>query len=71
MIWMFIGIAVTLAIIACGCYMVYSAFTEKGIPDPGKDALLQVRIQYKLRGIIGGVIILIGIMFAYRIIDSF
>ena len=40
--------------------MVYSAVAGKGITSPEPDALLQLRIQYKLRGLIGVVFIVIG-----------
>jgi hypothetical protein len=53
-------IIIALSLISCGGYMLYSAITGKGIPDPGPNSLLQFRVQYKLRGLIGVVFIFIG-----------
>ncbi len=39
--------------IGVGLFMMVSAVTGKGVRDPGPQAGLQMRIQYKIRGIIG------------------
>ncbi len=71
MIWTLLVVAIAVGFIACGCYMTYSAISGKGIPHPGSNALLQIKAQYKLRGIIGVAFILLGIMIIYGIYESF
>ena len=71
MIYIFLLIIIVLAFISCGGYMIYSAFTGKGIPDPGANSLFQFRIQYKLRGFIGSIFILIGILITIGMFKMF
>jgi len=60
--------SISLVFITCGCYMIYSAITGKGTPDPGPDALYQFRLLYKLRGLYGLLLIFIGVLFIAIII---
>ena len=55
---MLVGIAIVF--MTFGGFMVYSAIAGKGIDPPNPDALLQLRIQYKMRGLIGTALIVIG-----------
>jgi hypothetical protein len=50
--------------------MIYSAISGKGITHPGKDALLQLKIQYHLRGIIGVGMLIGGLIILYGTISS-
>jgi len=62
-----LGFAVVFGFIAVGALMIYSSITGKGITPPEPNALLQIRLQYKLRGLIGvgfiatGIVVLIAI----------
>jgi len=67
MIWTLLVVAIGVGFIACGGCMAYSAISGKGITQPGSNALLQIKAQYKLRGIIGIAFILLGIMIIYGI----
>ena len=71
MIWLFFVIALAVALIACGSYMLYSAITGRGIPKPEDNALLQTRVQYKLRGVIGVAFVILGVMIFIGIIQAF
>jgi hypothetical protein len=42
-----------ISIIAIGCFLIYSAFSGKGITEPEKNSFFQLHAQYKLRGLIG------------------
>jgi len=53
-------VIIAIAFMACGGFMVYSAISGKGITPPEPDALFQLRTQYKLRGLIGVVFIVVG-----------
>ena len=64
-------IALAVALIACGSYMLYSAITGRGIPKPEDKALLITLVQYKLRGVIGVAFIIFGIMLFISIIQAF
>ncbi|CAB1064810.1 hypothetical protein D1BOALGB6SA_9607 [Olavius sp. associated proteobacterium Delta 1] len=33
--------------------MLYSAITGKGIPEPDPNSLWQIKVQFKLRGVVG------------------
>ena len=70
MIWLIIVFAIAIGFISCGCYMVYASISGKGIPEPGDDALFQVKLQYKFRGIIGIAFVIIGAMIFYGIFFS-
>ena len=50
--------------------MIYSAITGKGIPHPGERALLQLKIQYHMRGFIGAGMVIAGLFFLYAIVDA-
>ncbi len=50
--------------------MIYSAISGKGITHPGKDAMLQLKIQYHLRGIIGAGMVLGGLIILYGTVSS-
>jgi len=52
---------ISISSIGFGAYMVYSAFTGKGIPHPGEDAWPQTKIQYHLRGVVGAALLIFGI----------
>jgi hypothetical protein len=69
MIFLILLIIIALAFIGFGGYMFYSVVTGKGIPDPGPNALLKSRVQYKLRGLIGGVFIFIGTLIFIGILN--
>jgi hypothetical protein len=51
--------------------MLYSAITGKGIPDPGPNSLLQFRVQFKLRGLIGAAFVFLGVLIAAGIFKLF
>lgn len=53
-------VIIAIAFIACGGFMVYSAISGKGITPLEPDSLFQLRTQYKLRGLIGVVFIVVG-----------
>ena len=42
-----------IGIFAIGCFLIYSAFSGKGITEPDQNALFQLHAQYKLRVLIG------------------
>ena len=54
--------------IGFGIYMVYSAISGKGIPHPGEAAMLQSKIQYHLRGLVGAALLIVGIMIIFGVI---
>ena len=48
--------------IGIGCLLVHSAFSGKWISEPEKNAPFQLHLQYRLRGLVGGGLILFGIL---------
>ena len=58
-----------IALIGVGSYMVYSALSGKGVPQPDKDALFQTKFGYKLRGLIGLFIILVCCFAIWNILN--
>ena len=53
-------VIIGITFMACGSFMLYSAILGKGITPPEPDTLLQLRTQYKLRGLIGVIFIVLG-----------
>ena len=51
--WLVIVFIVLSGLLSVGIYMLYSAITGKGIPEPDSNSLWQFRVQYKLRGLVG------------------
>ena len=50
--------------------MMYSAITGKGIQEPEKDALFQLRAQYHLRGIVGFGFLIMGVLTLWKFIKE-
>jgi hypothetical protein len=65
MIWIVLVEAIAIGFIACGGYMVFSLIKVQTIPYPEDDALFQVKVQYKMRGVIGIAFILLGFFIIY------
>ena len=59
-----------ISIIAIGCFLIYSAFSGKGVTEPDQDALFNLHAQYKLRGFIGVGFVIGGILFFIEIIEK-
>jgi hypothetical protein len=57
-----------ISIFAIGCFLIYSAFSGKGITEPEKNAFFQLHAQYKLRGLIGVGFLIGGVLFFIEII---
>ncbi len=68
--WFAILLIVSSLFIGVGVYMIYSAFSGKGIPHPGEDAMLQTKIQYRLRGLIGVGMLIAGLLLLYGIVNG-
>ncbi len=68
MIWIgYIALSILLlALPVIGGFMIYSALTGKGLEDPGKNTLFQMRAQYKLRGLIGLGFVIGGILMLWE-----
>jgi len=58
------------SIFAIGCFLIYSAFSGKGIKEPDQNALFQLHAQYKLRGFIGIGFVIGGVLFFVEIITE-
>jgi hypothetical protein len=43
---------VLICFIGIGCFLVYSAFSGKGIAEPEKNAPFQLHSQFRLRGLV-------------------
>jgi hypothetical protein len=71
MIFLILVVIIAIAFIAYGGFMVYAAISGKGITPPEPDALFQLRIQYKLRGLIGVVFIFIGCLIFAGIFNAY
>ena len=57
----FMIVAVAAILFGCaGAYMMYSAITGKGIPEPDRRKAFGRRIQFKARGLIGFVFFIVG-----------
>jgi uncharacterized membrane protein YkgB len=69
MIWEILVVAIAVGFISSGFYMVYAAISGKGIPEPENDALFQIKLQYKFRGIIGVAFMTVGIMIMYGVFN--
>ena len=51
--WFVVIFIAVSGLLSIGIYMVYSATTGKGIPEPESNHLWQFKVQYKLRGLVG------------------
>jgi len=51
-----------------GIYMLYSAITGKGIPEPDPDSLWQIKVQFKLRGLVGLGFTIFGIAVSFNLV---
>ena len=51
-----------------GIYMLYSAITGKGIPEPDPNSLWQIKAQFKLRGLVGFGFTIFGIVVLFNLI---
>ncbi|MDY6790845.1 MAG: hypothetical protein SWH54_06205 [Thermodesulfobacteriota bacterium] len=57
-----------IGIFAIGCFLIYSAFSGKGITEPDQNAFFQLHAQYKLRGLIGVGFVIGSVLFFIEII---
>ena len=67
MISLILVVLVIIGFIGCGGFMIYSAITGKGIEKVPKD-MPYLYFQYVLRGIIGVVSVIMGILFLLNIL---
>ncbi len=59
-----------ISIFAIGCFLIYSAFSGKGVKEPDQKALFKLHAQYKLRGLIGIGFVVGGVLFFIEIITE-
>jgi len=53
-----------------GCFLVYSAFSGKGVSEPEKNAPFQLHTQYRLRGLVGVGLIIFGILSFFKFVKE-
>ena len=66
----YIFFIVPISFIAIGCFLVYSAFSGKGVSEPEKNAPFQLHTQYRLRGLVGGGLIIFGILSFFKFVKE-
>ncbi len=71
MVYLIMIVIIAVVFSVCGALMVYSSVSGKYIAPPEPNALFQLRAQYKLRGLIGIVFILIGVLILIGIFKTF
>jgi len=70
MVFLILIVIIAIAFMVSGSILLYSVFSKKIITPPEPNALFQLRVQYKLRGVIGIAFIIIGLMMFYGIFKT-
>jgi hypothetical protein len=62
---------VPICFIGIGCFLVYFAFSGKGITEPEKNAPFLLHSQYWLGGLVRGGLILFGLLSFLKFVNEF
>ena len=66
--WSALSFIAVAGFLLTGIYMLYSAVTGKGIQEPDENALWQIKVQFKLRGVVGLGFMIFGIVALFNLI---
>jgi len=62
---------IALTLIGIGIYLIYSAVTGRGVPNPGENSLKQMQIGFKLREVLGIPAIIFVMIIMWGVIQGF
>lgn len=68
--WTVLSTILLLGFLAVGVFLLYSSLTGKGITPPDSNSSWQLRVQYKLRGVVGVAFTIFSLLVLYLLIEE-